>query len=120
MSKTTKDKRDFIRDYYAPDSISIEILDDLEAAEAELQRLREVLRALLVTGIALEALLADEPSSVYIHPGIWAKLKEHRGHLRRGLLMLRQERERVTNGRHDYIRCLACLHVHRPDVLHDR
>ena len=43
MSKTTKDKRDFIRDYYAPDSISIEILDDLEAAEAEVQRLHKLL-----------------------------------------------------------------------------
>jgi hypothetical protein len=61
--------------------------------EAEVQKLQGVLRQLMATGLAVEALLADEPSSVYIHPGIWAKLKEHRGHLRRGLLMLRQERE---------------------------
>lgn len=61
--------------------------------EADVQKLQGVLRQLMATGLAVEALLADEPSSVYIHPGIWAKLKEHRGHLRRGLLMLRQERE---------------------------
>ena len=58
--------------------------------EAEIVRLREVLRALLVTGISLEALLADEPTSVYIHPEIWAELKEHRGHLRRGLTLITQ------------------------------
>lgn len=106
--KTTKEDRDKMRDFYGDirlqraDCRVIMALDDLEAAEAEVQRLREVMRELLVTGIALEALLADEPSSVYIHPEIWAKLKEHRGHLRRGLLMLTQESESITVSKEEY------------------
>lgn len=98
MSKTTKEQRATYRSLFAESQSPLaffvkHIIDDLEAAEAEVQRLQGVLRQLMATGLAVEALLADEPSSVYIHPGIWAKLKEHRGHLRRGLLMLRQERE---------------------------
>ena len=103
MSKTTKEQREELKqhmewmarrhDRHTANKYFLAIIDDLEAAEAEVQRLREVMRELLVTGIALEALLADEPSSVYIHPEIWAKLKEHRDHLWRGLLMLTQESE---------------------------
>lgn len=54
-----------------------------------IQALEEVFRKLQMTGLAVEALLADEPTSVYIHPEIWAKLKEHRGHLRRSLELLK-------------------------------
>ena len=43
MSKTTKEQREFVRDSYieSPESIALNLLDDLEAAEAEVQKLRE-------------------------------------------------------------------------------
>lgn len=55
---------------------------------ARIKSLEDVFRKLQMTGLAVEALLADEPTSIYIHPEIWAKLKEHRWHLRRSLEIL--------------------------------
>jgi len=61
-----------------------------ERQAARIKALEDVFRKLQMTGLAVEALLADEPTSVYIHPEIWARLKEHRGHLRRSLELLNE------------------------------
>ena len=82
MSKTTKDKRDFIRDYYAPDSISIEILDDLEAAEAEIARLREQTRWRPIDMAPKERctkmLLYDSGVEIGWWDGVWIGLDGYR------------------------------------------
>jgi hypothetical protein len=44
--------------------------------------LAQLCKSLVATGINIEAILADEPTGKYIHPQLWAGLKEHRDHLR--------------------------------------
>lgn len=45
MSNTTKEQREFVRDSYieSPESIALNLLDDLEAAEEEVQRLQSAI-----------------------------------------------------------------------------
>jgi len=105
--KTTKELRGTYKSLFADSQSPLahfmkQILNDIESAEArvvelesEISRLQGVLRQLLASGLSLEALLSDEPVSLYIHTEIWAGLKEHRGHLRRALTLLTQkERKR--------------------------
>ena len=70
-------------------AVSVTIRYNVNRARiAELERMGG---ELVKSGVTLEALLSDEPTSIYIHPEVWSGLKEHRGNLRKALALLQPE-----------------------------